>query len=112
MLAGGVYMPEPDQLKKIRTEIYYNIQEFKDILENKTIGKVFGSLSEWDKQKLAPKDFPKDFPDMDLLKYRHYTLSTMLTDKQVCDKDFGKFVVKVFGMIKPLNVFLERALKG
>ena len=28
-LAAGVYMPEPDQLKKIRNEIYYNIAEFK-----------------------------------------------------------------------------------
>lgn len=112
MLSGGVYMPEPDQLKKIRQEIYYNAAEFKAILENKFSKKFFDGLSDWDKQKLAPKDFPKDFPDIDLLKYRHYTVAHMLTDKQLYEKDFARYAVKVFGLMKPLNTFLERALNG
>lgn len=112
MLAGGVYMPEPDQLKKIRQEIYYNAEEFKTLLGNKNSKKYFDQLSEWDKQKLAPRDFPKDFPDIDLLKYRHYTVAYMLSDKQVVEKDFSKLVVKVFGLMHPLNVFLTRALNG
>ncbi len=112
MLAGGVYMPEPEQLKKIRQEIYYNAAEFKAILENKTARKYFNGLSEWDKQKLAPRDFPKDFPDIDLLKYRHYTVAHMLDDKQVKEKDFAELVIKVFGLMHPLNVFLDRAFNG
>ncbi len=112
MLAGGVYMPEPDQLKKIRQEIYYNAAEFKAILGHKDAKKYFDGLSEWDKQKLPPRDFPKDFPDIDILKNRHFTVAYMLTDKQVADKDFGKLVAKVFRLMHPLNVFLERALNG
>ena len=112
MLAGGVYMPEPDKLKKIRQEVYYNAEEFKSILNEKTTKKYFNGLSDWDKQKLAPRDFPKDFPDIDLLKYRHYTVTHMIDDKQVVKQDFSKMVVKVFGLMKPLNDFLERALNG
>lgn len=112
MLAGGVYMPEPDQLKKIRQEIYYNAGEFKAILESKNAKKYFNGLSEWDKQKLPQRDFPKDFPDIDLLKYRHYTVAHMLDDKHVIEKDFSKLVIKVFGLMQPLNAFLERALNG
>ena len=112
MLAGGVYMPEPDQLKKIRQENYYNAGEFKAILESKNEKKYFNGLSEWDKQKLPPLDFPKDFPDIDLLKYRHYTVAHMLDDKHVIEKDFSKLVIKVFGLMQPLNAFLERALNG
>ncbi|MEI7490588.1 MAG: DUF2461 domain-containing protein [Bacteroidota bacterium] len=112
MLAGGVYMPEPDQLKKIRQEIYYNADEFKAILGNSSSKKYFDSLSDWDKQKLAPRDFPKDFPDIDLLKYRHYTVAYMLSDKQLVSKDFSKLVLKVFSLMQPLNAFLERALNG
>ncbi len=112
MLAGGVYMPEPDKLKKIRQEVYYNAEEFKSILNEKTAQKYFNGLSDWDKQKLAPRDFPKDFPDIDLLKYRHYTITHMLDDKQVVKLDFSKIVIKVFGLMKPLNDFLERALNG
>ena len=112
MLAGGVYMPEPDQLKKIRQEIYYNAEEFKAILGQKDAKKYFNGLSEWDKQKLPPRDFPKDFPDIDILKNRHFTVAYMLTNKQVAEKDFSKLVAKVFGLMYPLNVFLERALNG
>lgn len=112
MLAGGVYMPEPDQLKKIRQEIYYNAEEFKAILGNKNARKYFNGLSEWDKQKIPPRDFPRDFPDIDLLKYRHYTVAHMLTDKRMTEKDFSKLVVKVFGLMQPLNAFLGRALNG
>jgi uncharacterized protein (TIGR02453 family) len=112
MLAGGVYMPDPDQLKKIRQEIYYNAGEFKAILENKSAKRFFNGLSDWDKQKLPPKDFPKDFPDIDLLKYRHYTVSHMLADKQFSEKDFAMYVIKVFGLMQPLNAFLDRALNG
>jgi uncharacterized protein (TIGR02453 family) len=112
MLAGGVYMPDPDQLKKIRQEIFYNAPEFKAILENKSAKKCFNGLSEWDKQKLPPKDFPRDFPDIDLLKFRHYTVAHMMTDKQLLEKDFVKYVIKVFGLMRPLNVFLDRALNG
>jgi len=112
MLAGGVYMPEPDQLKKIRQEIFYNAPEFKGILDKKDAKKYFNGLSEWDKQKLPPRDFPKDFPDIDLLKYRHYTVAHMLTDEQVNEKDFSKLVLKVLRLMRPLNEFLERALNG
>jgi len=112
MLAGGVYMPEPDQLKKIRQEIYYNADEFKGILGNKNAKKYFNGLSDWDKQKLPPRDFPKDFPDIDLLKYRHYTVAHMLSDRQLAEKDFPKLVVKVFALMQPLNKFLDRALNG
>jgi uncharacterized protein (TIGR02453 family) len=112
MLAGGVYMPEPEQLKKIRQEIYYNAGEFKAILENKNARKYFNGLSEWDKQKLPPRDFPKDFSDIDLLKYRHYTVAHMLDDKQVKEKNFAELVIKVFALMHPLNVFLDRAFNG
>jgi uncharacterized protein (TIGR02453 family) len=110
MLAGGVYMPQPDQLKKIRSEIYYNAMEFKAILGSKGARKYFKGLSEWDKQKLPPRDFPKDFEDIDLLKYRHYTVSLMLTDDQVMEKGFEGLVLKVFKQIAPLNEFLRRAM--
>ena len=29
MLAGGIYMPQPEALKRLREEIYYNVDEFK-----------------------------------------------------------------------------------
>ena len=109
-LAAGVYMPEPDQLKKMRNEIYYNIAEFKSILNDKKIKKYCNDLSDFDKGKMAPRDFPKDFPDIELLKHKHYILSYPLRDEMIASDHFHEVVLMAFKAMYPLNVFLKRAL--
>lgn len=111
-LAGGVYMPEPDQLKRIRQEIFYNAGEFKAILDDKRAKKFFKGLSTMDKQKLAPRDFPKDFPDVDLLKYKHYTVDHPIADQQINGEKLREIVIQVFEAMLPLNRFLLRAMQG
>ena len=110
-LAAGVYMPEPEQLKKIRNEIYYNITEFKSILNEKKLKKFSAGLSEMDKGKVAPRDFPKDFPEIELLKYKHYTLSSPLPDDLVSSDHFKEEALLVFKAMYPFNLFLKRALE-
>ena len=110
-LSAGVYMPEPDQLKKIRQEIYYNVTEFKAILNDKTLKKYSNGLADMDKAKLAPKDFPKDFPDIDLLKNRHYILSYPVRDEMIGADHFIELAGIAFKAMYPLNVFLKRALE-
>jgi uncharacterized protein (TIGR02453 family) len=70
MIAGGVYQPQPETLHIIRNEVYFNSVEFRKILESKEFKKYFNSLNEFDKMKKAPREFPADFPDAELLKYR------------------------------------------
>jgi uncharacterized protein (TIGR02453 family) len=109
-LAGGVYMPEPAQLKRIRSEIYYNAAEFKSILEEKELKKYCDGLSDFDKAKAAPRDFPKDFPDIDLLKHRHYTVTCLLKEEMILSEKLHAIVLKAFRAMHPLNTFLKRAL--
>jgi len=111
-LAAGVYMPEPDQLKRIRKEIYYNASEFKSILKGKELKKYCKGLSDFEKAKTPPRDFPKDFPDIDLLKYRHYTVLFSLKDEVVLSEKFHETVLKVFREMQPFNAFLRRALES
>jgi uncharacterized protein (TIGR02453 family) len=110
-LAAGVYMPEPDQLKRIRKEIYYNVIEFKSILKDKNLRKYSDGLSDIEKVKLAPKDFPKDFPDIDLLKHKHYTLSYSVRNEMVESDHFHEIVMMAFRAMLPFNMFLKRALE-
>ena len=109
--AIGVYMPEPEQLKLMRKEIYYNIDEFLAILQDKRFTKYFGGIDDWDKAKLPPKDFPKDFAHIDLLKNRHYIVSAKLTDDQITDDNFLERVTDIYKSAYPLNTFLRRALE-
>ena len=111
MLAGGIWMPEPEALKRIRQEIYYNSVEFKKLLEAKSFKENFGTLSEEGKLKNPPRDFPADFPDIDLLKNKNFTMFHSLSDEIVGSEDFPVIFSKVFEAMKPLNDFLNKAFK-
>ncbi|MEI6454666.1 MAG: DUF2461 domain-containing protein [bacterium] len=111
-LAGGIYMPEPDMMKKIRQEIYYNVDELKSILKAKAFKKYFDGIDDWDKQKLPPREFPKDFPDIDLLKNRSFTVSSPMTDKMIMSAKLFDNVLSAFKAIQQYNSFLKRAVEG
>ncbi len=113
MLAGGVYMPPPDTLKLLRNEVYYHSPELKNILEKPSFKKYFAVLGDFDKMKKAPKDYPADFPDIDMLKYRSYIVSQIIPDKVV--KSEGSYQKQTTEMIKelqPFMAFLNRAISN
>ena len=111
-LAVGVYMPDADALKKIRQEILYNIDEFKRILNSAPVRKHVSGLDEIDKLKRPPKDFPADFPDIEILKNKHYILSQKVDDKEVGMETFPGWCIDVYKDLFPFNHFLEKALEG
>ena len=113
MLAGGVYMPQPDTLKLLRNEVYYHSDELKGILSKPSFKKYFDQLGDFDKLKKAPKDFPADFPDIDLLKYRSYIVSQEIPDTVVSDPEgYRKLVVEMVRELQPFMAFLNRAISN
>ena len=110
-LSGGVWMPEAEITKKIRQEIFYNYDEFNGILTNKTFKRYFDGIDDWDRQKLPPRDFPKDFPGMDLLLNRSFTISHALPEKIVHSDGLLAYAVQVYKAMQPYNDFLRRAVE-
>lgn len=109
-LAGGVWMPMPDTLKKIRTDIYENIDEFLEIINDNQFKKHFKDFDQELKLKNPPKDFPKDFKYIDYLKYKSYTVSKPINSDLLLSKGFFKEVEDVFSALSPLNKFLNQAI--
>lgn len=109
-LSGGVYMPMPEDLKKIRQEIYYHTEDFKKILNQKRFKEIYGELTIDNKLKMPPKDFPKDFPDIDLLKYKDYFVIHPVSADMLDAPDFVNYAVKTWDVLKPFNRFCNRAL--
>jgi len=109
-VGGGIYMPEAATLKNIRSEIYFNSTEFTSILKEKEFKKIYGGLGDFDKLKKAPKDFPADFTDIELLKYRSYICMREVTKKEALSADYAELVIKSFKAMKPFVDFLNRGI--
>ena len=103
-------MPPAPQLNAIRQEIDYNIPEFKKIISAPDFKKHFGKLDESEKLKTAPKGYPKDHLEVELLKLKSYIVVHELTDEEILSKDLSKQCAKIFKELYPLNIFLRRAL--
>lgn len=112
MLAAGVYQPEPDTLKLLRNEVYFHSAELKAIMDKPSFKKHFDQLGDFDKMKKAPKDFPADFPDIDLLKYRSYIVSGNISDKIVTSGNYHKHIMEMLAEMQPFMGFLNRAISN
>ena len=109
-IAGGLYQPDPTNLAKVRQEIDYNAARFNKILNQPKFKKLFSELDDFDKVKTAPKGYPKDHPQIELLKNKSFIVSHYFTDAQVKDKKFVKTVAEACKTLKPLNDFLKEAI--
>ena len=109
-ISGGIYMPDPELMKRIRKEIYYNYNEFSKIMKSSGFRKYFDGIDDYFKAKLPPKDFPADFPGIDVLKNKSFTVSYALDEKLISSDNLFKTTVTVCKALLPYNDFLRKAL--
>lgn len=109
-IAGGFYQPDASNLAKIRQEIDYNFKPFEKIMKDKKFKSYYKKLDDFDKLKTAPKGYPKDHVQLDILKHKSFIVSHNFSDKEVTDKNFLKKVVEGCQIALPLNVFLRHAI--
>lgn len=111
-VAGGVWMPEAERVKKIRQEIDYNWDEFKKIINNKKFKSTFKDLEKTKETSLSrePKGYEKDNPAIDYIKLKSWVVSTPLTDAEVTGKDLLKKILAAFETMQPMIRFINHAL--
>jgi len=108
-LAGGSYAPPADILKKIRSEVYYNIDEFKKIISAKDFLKNFGELR-GSKLVRPPVGFPTNFADIELLKFKDYIVFSKIDDDMITSPKLTKHILNLTKIMKPFDDFLNRAI--
>jgi len=106
MIAGGAYMPHGPWIKNIREAIDTNPKELKKILNRKAFKETFGDI-EGEKLKTAPRGFPKDHPEIELLRHKSFHVAHGCPDKHVLAKDFLSHATKVCKTLHPLDVWLN-----
>lgn len=109
MLAGGIYAPPAPILFEVRDAIYADTDEFKAIINAKSFKDLFGDI-DGDKLKRGPKDFPKDFEDIELLKHKSFLATHLVSDEDLIKPEFLEKSIHVFNAMKPFNDFFNRAI--
>ncbi len=111
-VGGGVWAPEPDQLKKIRAAIFKRGEGLSMVLKSAAFRKTFGEL-----EPMRLKTMPRDYrtadvqPDIrELLRYTSWVAGAELPDKDVLSADFDAKLVGLFRTLKPLNDWLNSAV--
>jgi uncharacterized protein (TIGR02453 family) len=106
-LGAGVWCPQPDLLKALRQSVYDNIDELNEIRNSSEFSQYFKDFFQEDKLKTVPRGFPKDFPDAELLKLKHYLVESKFDDAFLESENFIERVAQIAKCAYPLNRFLN-----
>ena len=109
-LSGGIYMPSGPVLKAVREAIFDDPETFKKILNDPNFKKYFPELA-GEKLKTFPQGYPKNHPDIDLIKYTSYYVYRPIDEKILTSSNLPEEIRKTFTQLKPFNDFLNNAIE-
>lgn len=108
-LGGGMWDPTAEQLGKYRQEIDYNASELKGIIEDEAFREYFPEI-QGEVLKTAPKGYPKDHPEIALLKRKELFFTHRFSDKEVTSKNFGLNILTGIKLLKPYCDYMNYIL--
>lgn len=113
-IGGGIYMPMPDEVKKIRQEIDYGFTEFKKIIAAKKFVTAFGKVNTSAEYSLSrpPKGYDESNPAIEFIKLKSWIVGTPVADADLADKNLAKKIVEKFETMKPFIDFLNKAVES
>jgi uncharacterized protein (TIGR02453 family) len=106
LIAGGLYMPTPVQLVKFRQAIDRDAARFRAIIKDAEFKRCFRAL-EGEKVKTAPKGYPRDHPEIDLLRFKQVMVVHHVSDAGVTSAKFPAHSLRVFAAMKPFLDYLN-----
>ncbi|OIQ16265.1 MAG: TIGR02453 family protein [Flavobacterium sp. MedPE-SWcel] len=111
-IAGGMYQPNPAELKKIRREIAGFHEDLEEITNNKELNSIYGGLERTEKNSLktAPKGYEKDHIAIEFLRLKSFVAVAKLDDKDLESDNFIQETTQKLLVLKPLVEFINRAL--
>jgi uncharacterized protein (TIGR02453 family) len=105
-IAGGLYQPPADILKKVRQEIDYNGDKLEAILADKNFKDFFGTIQGESLQR-PPKGYDITHPHINWIKLKSFMGVHPITDKTVSQPNFLDYILERFKALVPLTQFLN-----
>lgn len=112
-VGGGLWMPQSEDLKKLRQEIDYCFPEFKKIIASPVFKKHYNELEKDEKQMLVnvPKGYDKENPAVDFLRMKSFVATKNLSDVEVLSPKLTNEIIQSFKALMPLVKFINRAFE-
>jgi len=108
-VAGGIYMPGPEQLLAVRTHLAAHHEEFRKLLRARSLATLMGRL-QGEQLTRPPKGFPAEHPAADLIRYKQWLLYVILSPESATTPRLQDEVVKRFKAMAPFVEFLNAPL--
>ncbi len=110
-IAGGSYMPPPDSLLAIRTQIADRYDEFLRITQGKNLVKKMGNLL-GEQLRRVPKGFLPGHPAEEMLRRKQFYYWTELDPSVAATPQLEKELFHRMELLYPVMCFLDEAVLG
>jgi uncharacterized protein (TIGR02453 family) len=115
LIAGGLYMPLPEDLNAVRQAIAADFRTFSKIIGARDFRKLFGAV-QGERLSRVPRAFPPDHPAAEYLKCKQYLAARTLPATDAVSPSFYSLVRDTFRTMTPfirfLNAPIVRARRG
>lgn len=109
-VAGGLYMPAPEDVVKVRQEIDYNGKNLEALFKKPDFKKYYKGFDIFDQLKKAPKGYDPDHQYIEWLKMKSFIVTHYFKDSDVLGKNLLKETTAAFKAMKSFNDFLDVAI--
>jgi uncharacterized protein (TIGR02453 family) len=109
-VAGGIWMPARPALEKIRDAIAAEPEALDEIVRAAGFRGRFGSLSEEAMLTRLPRGYAEGHPAERWLRYKSFTASRMLTERDVTSPRLAATIERNFAALVPLVRWLNEAI--
>lgn len=109
LVAGGLWHPPADQLKKLRSEIDYEGTRLQSVIDSSAFQEHFELFQE-DRLTNAPKGFAKDHEHIELLKMKSLGAWRNFSRKDFYNTDFKELILESYEVLSPMIDFINVAI--
>ncbi len=110
-LYSGVYMPEKDELMRIRGLIAGDLEGFNRVITDKAFVKYFGTVR-GEKNKRIDADWVVAAAEQPLLYNKQFYIQHAMDAEDTLRSNFDDYVVEVWKASKGFNAFLQKGSIG
>lgn len=109
LIGGGFYGIEKDDLKRVRQEFDQDGESMRRIMSDPEFVAQFGQM-QGEQLKKAPQGYPKDHPNIDLLRYKQFYAGRQFTQKEVLSPDFLDRATESLVALRPFFDYFSEVL--